>query len=99
MTMTATQELVTVATFDLPMSAVVVRNALAADGIPAVVTDGDVSALLSGDTVGGAKVQVPARFAAEAAHKIAAYEVAGGTDTFDAQELERMALASPPESL
>ena len=54
--MTATQdvELVTVATFDVPMSATVVRNALAAEGIPAVVVDGDVATLLSGDAVGGA---------------------------------------------
>jgi len=97
--MAATQdrELVTVATFDMPMSATVVRNALAAEGIPAVVVDSDVAMLLSSEAVGGAKVRVPAPYAAEAALKIAAYDAAGRTETFDMEELGRRAVAVPLE--
>ncbi len=97
--MTATQELVTVATFDVPVLASVVKNALLADGIPAVVVDDEVASLLPSEAVGGAKVLVPAGFAAEAALKIAAFDQAGGTETYDTAELSRMALAQQPETV
>ena len=97
--MTATQDLVTVATFDVPVLASVARNALLADGIPAVVVDDDMASLLPSDAVGGAKVLVPAEFAAEAALKIAAFDQAGGTETYDVEELSRQALAEPPEGV
>ena len=95
--MTPTHDLVTVATFDVPLAATVVKNALTADGIPAVVTDDGVASTLPSEAVGGAKVQVPAAYAAQAALRIAAHDDPGVSDLVDADELTRQALATPPD--
>ena len=97
--MTATQELVTVATYDVPLSAAVVKNALTADGIPAVLADLDLASTLPSEAVGGAKILVPADFAAQAALMIAALDQAGGTETYNVEELARQALMYQPETV
>lgn len=99
--MTQTDDLVTVATFDVPMAASVVKNALTAEGIPAVVTDADVATVLPSEAVHGAKVQVPAAFAAQAALRIAAMDAAHTDDeggSADDEELARQALSQPRET-
>lgn len=95
--MSMPDDLVTVATFDVPMAASVVKNALLAEGIPAVVTDADVATTLPSEAVGGAKVQVPAEFATQAALRIAALD-SGGEQTVDEEELSRQALSQPAEA-
>lgn len=94
--MTATDDMVVVATYDVPAVATVARNALAAEGIPAAVIDDHVASLLPSDAVGGVKVVVPAAFAAGAALRIAAHDAAGGTAVVDIEELSRQALQYQP---
>ena len=67
-------EFITIARFLIPMDAHILRGRLEAQGVPAIVADGNLTqtnGLLS-VAVGGARVQVPVPYVAEAISVIAA---------------------------
>jgi putative signal transducing protein len=72
-------EFVTVARFLVPTYAHIIRGRLEADGIPAVVADGNFAQnnTLVSVAAGGVRLQVPAAFAAEAREIIAAIRSGG----------------------
>ena len=94
-------ELVTVATYQLPAQAAMARNALDAAGIRAVVTDAEVVAMdwLLAPAVGGIKVQVQAADAEQAAALIREIDAGTGGGEIDDDELTRQALAEPREGV
>ena len=92
-------ELVTVATFQLPAQAAMAKNRLESADIAAVVTDAEVVAMdwLLAPAVGGIKVQVRAADAGRAAALIEEMDAGHGASDVDEAELTRQALAEPPE--
>ncbi len=95
------EQLVTVATYDLPAQAAMARNALESAGVRSVVTDAEVVAMdwLLAPAVGGIKVQVGAADADQAVAVIREFEAGGGKSGVDEAELTRQALAEPPEGV
>ncbi|SFV16384.1 putative signal transducing protein [Pseudoduganella namucuonensis] len=65
-----------IATFLVPMEAHLARGCLAAAGIPAVLADDHLTQthLLLAPAIGGTRVMVPERYAAQARETLAAYE-------------------------
>lgn len=95
-------KLTTIAVYNQPVQAQIARNALEAEGIWAVIADGEIAAmdLLLVNAVGGVKVHVKEEDAARAeAFLTELYGSSGGAISLqvDEDELARQALEAAPE--